>query len=90
MLNRGKPALAVLLLACTAFAATNKVKQDADLDAGRRAYEDSDYARAILALQTAAAKDPKNGDIELLLAKSYLELQERDAAVHSAEKAVEL
>jgi tetratricopeptide (TPR) repeat protein len=90
MLNWGKPALAVLLLACTAFAAPNKLKQDADLDAGRRAYEASDYAKAILALQAAAAKDPKNGDIELLLAKSYLELQQHDAAIHSAERAVEL
>jgi tetratricopeptide (TPR) repeat protein len=90
MLNCGKPALAVLLLACTAFAAPNKLKQDADLDAGRRAYEAGDYAKAILALQTAAAKDPKNGDIELLLAKSYLELQQHDAAIHSAERAVEL
>jgi tetratricopeptide (TPR) repeat protein len=90
MLNRSKPTLAVLFLACTAFAATNKVKQDADLDAGRRAYEASDYTKAILSLQAAAAKDPKNGDIELLLAKSYLELQEHDAAIHSAERAVGL
>jgi tetratricopeptide (TPR) repeat protein len=90
MLNRSKPALAVLLLACTAFAATNKLKQDADLDAGRRAFEASDYAKAIQLLQAAGAKDPKNGDIELLLAKSYLELQERDAAIRSAEKAVGL
>lgn len=90
MLNRSKLALAVLFLACTASAATNKVKQDADLDAGRRAYEASDYTKAILSLQAAAAKDPKNGDIELLLAKSYLELQEHDAAIRSAERAVGL
>lgn len=90
MLNRSKPALAVLFLASTVFAATNKLKQDADLDAGRRAYEASDYPKAILSLQAAAAKDPKNGDIELLLAKSYLELQEHDAAIRSAERAVGL
>ncbi len=41
-------------------------------------------------LQAAAAKEPSNGDIQLLLAKSYLELQEHDAAIHSAEKAVAL
>ena len=90
MHNSGKSALTFLLLACTALAATNKVKQDAELDAGRRAYEASDYPKAIQSLQAAAAKDPKNGDIELLLAKSYLELQERDAAIRSAERAVGL
>lgn len=90
MLNRGKPALAVLFLAGTVFAAPNRLRQDADLDAGRRAYETGDYAKAIQSLQAAAAKDPKNGDIELLLAKNYLELQEHDAAIRSAEKAVDL
>jgi tetratricopeptide (TPR) repeat protein len=64
------------------------VKQEAGLDAGRRAYEASDYAKAILALQAAAAKDPQNGDVQLLLAKSYLELRENDPAINSAEKAV--
>jgi tetratricopeptide (TPR) repeat protein len=87
MLKGSKSALAVLILAGTSFATTN-LKQDADLEAGRRAYEASDYVRAIQSLQAAAAKDPKNGDIELLLAKSYLELQEHDAAIRSAEKAV--
>lgn len=88
MLNRSKPALVALFLASAVFAATNNLKQDADLDAGRRAYEASDYAKAIQSLQAAAAKEPTNGDIQLLLAKSYLELQEHDAAIRSAEKAV--
>jgi tetratricopeptide (TPR) repeat protein len=64
------------------------VKQSEALDAGRRAYEGSDYAKAITELQAAAAKEPQNGEIQLLLTKSYLELQERDAAISSAEKAV--
>jgi len=81
--------LTVLFVAGTAMAATN-LKQDPGLDAGRRAYEASDYSKAIKLLQAAAAKDPRNGDVELLLAKSYLELQERDAAIKSAEKAVGL
>jgi tetratricopeptide (TPR) repeat protein len=68
--------------------AATSVKQDADLEAGRRAYEASDYAKAVQALQTAAAKDPQNGDVQLLLAKSYLEMEQRDAAVKSAERAV--
>jgi tetratricopeptide (TPR) repeat protein len=87
MLNRAKPALALLFLASSALAATN-LKQDVDLEAGRRAYEAFDYPRAVEALSAAAAKDPKNGEAQLLLAKSFLELQEHDAAIRSAEKAV--
>jgi len=79
--------LTILLMASAAMATTG-VKQDADLEAGRRAYEASDYAKAIQALQAAAAKDPQNGDVHLLLAKSYLEMEQRDAAVKSAERAV--
>jgi tetratricopeptide (TPR) repeat protein len=79
--------LAVVCIASTAIAAAN-LKQDASLEAGRRAYEASDYPKAIQALQAAAVKEPQNGDVQLLLAKSYLELQEHDPAIKSAEKAV--
>ncbi len=81
--------MAVLLTAGSAVAATN-LKQDAGLEAGRHAYEASDYAKAIQVLQAAAAKDPLNGEVQLLLAKSFLELQEHDAAIKSAEQAVSL
>jgi tetratricopeptide (TPR) repeat protein len=87
MVRRKKRLLAALCIASTAMAATN-VRQEAGLEAGRQAYEASDYAKAILLLQAAAAKEPLNGEVQLLLAKSYLELQERDAAIKSAEKAV--
>jgi len=79
--------LAALSLASAALAVTNVV-QEASLEAGRRAYEASEYANAVLALQAAAAREPQNGDVQLLLAKSYLELQEHDPAIKSAEKAV--
>lgn len=82
-------AFTALLLGGVAFAAPN-VKQDGSLDEARRAFEASEYTRAIQMLQEAADKEPKNGDIQLLLAKSYLELQEHEAAIRSAEKAVEL
>jgi len=90
--SKNKLLLAVLIVAVagvTAIAETN-LKQEANLDAGRKAYDASDYSKAIKLLQAAAVKDPKNGDVELLLAKSYLELQEHDAAIRSAEKAVGL
>jgi tetratricopeptide (TPR) repeat protein len=81
----------MLLLAGTAIAvAQATVRNDGSLEEARRAYEASDYPKAIEVLQEAAARDPKNGDIQLLLAKSYLELQQHDAAIRSAEKAVEL
>src|ERR1700730_2232467 len=86
MASRNKLALAVLLGLGTTIAATG-LKQDAGLEAGRRAYEASDYLKAIQALQAA---DPQNGDVHLLLAKSFLELQEHDAAIKSAEKAVSI
>ena len=78
--------LPVLLAGTASISAT--VKQGEALEAGRRDYENGDYAKAVLELQVAAAKEPQNGDIQLLLTKSYLELQERDAAITSAEKAV--
>jgi tetratricopeptide (TPR) repeat protein len=78
--------LPVLLAGTASISAT--VKQGEALEAGRRSYENGDYAKAVLELQLAAAKEPQNGDIQLLLTKSYLELQERDAAITSAEKAV--
>jgi len=80
-------ALLALVLAGTTSALSTVKGRDA-WEAGRQAYESSDYSRAVLELQAAAAKEPQNGEIQLLLTKSYLELQERDAAINSAEKAV--
>ncbi|PYU10498.1 MAG: hypothetical protein DMG37_20105 [Acidobacteria bacterium] len=89
MVRRAKLTFTALLLAGMCFAAAT-VKHDEDLDEARRAFEASDYTKAIQVLQAAAAKEPTNGDIQLLLTKSYLELQEHDAAIRSAEKAVSL
>src|SRR2546430_4437283 len=87
MVSGRKWPLAVLLIASKAMAAAT-IKQDASLEAGRHAYEASDYVKAVQALQAAAARDPQNADVQLLLAKSYLELQQHDAAIKSAERAV--
>jgi len=78
--------LAVLLGSTTSGLAS--LRQSDAMEAGRRAYENSDYSKAVMELQGAAAKEPQNGEIQLLLTKSYLELQERDAAIYSAERAV--
>jgi len=87
MVSRMKWLLAALCIASAAMAAAS-VKQEAGFDAGWRAYEASDYAKAIQVLQAAAAKEPQNGELQLLLAKSYLELQQHDPAIKSAENAV--
>jgi tetratricopeptide (TPR) repeat protein len=89
MVSGNKLALVVLLTAATAIAAAS-LKQDAGLDAGRRAFEAGDYRKAVQALQAAALNEPQNGDVQLLLAKSFMELQEHDAAIKSAEKAVSI
>ncbi|HYL64785.1 MAG TPA: tetratricopeptide repeat protein [Candidatus Methylomirabilis sp.] len=81
---RGLP---MMLLAGTASFATT-VKQSDELQAARAAYERSDYGKAVQELQAAAGKEPQNGEIQLLLTKSYIELQQHDAAINSAERAV--
>jgi len=87
MASRMKWMLAVFCIASTVIAAEN-VKQEAGLEAGRSAYGASDYAKDIQVLQEAAANDPQNGEVQLLLTKCYLELLEYDPAIKSAEKAV--
>ena len=86
----GRLPVLIALLAGTAIAPRPTVKHEESLEEARRAYEASDYAKAIEVLEEVSAKEPKNGDIQLLLAKSYLELQQHDAAIRSAEKAVAL
>ncbi len=91
MASGRKLGLVMALLAGAAIAAAQPtVKHEESLEEARRAYEASDYAKAIKVLQEASAREPKNGVIQLLLAKSYLELQQHDAAIRSAEKAVAL
>ena len=62
--------------------------QENSLEAGRAAFEKGDYSRAVEILKAAAAKDPANGDVQLFLARCYLELHQADAAISAAEKAV--
>lgn len=89
-MRAARPLAAIVLLAGVAADATNKMKQDDTLEAGRRAFESSEYIRAVQVLQQAADREPQNAEIQLLLAKTYYEMQERDAAINSAERAVAL
>ncbi len=58
------------------------------LEKAKGAFEKGEYAQAIEILKSAAGSEPNNGDVYVLLARSYLELNQYDAAVDSAEKAV--
>src|SRR5207248_9822798 len=82
-------AFAIIFLAGTALTGA-AVRPDTSLEVARRAYEASDFTKAIQVLQEAAAKGPKDSDIQLLLAKSYLEPQEQDSAIQCAGRAVAL
>jgi tetratricopeptide (TPR) repeat protein len=88
MISRRNWRVLALLLAGGGAAAGAMVKQEFALDAGRRAYELGEYSKAVEVLQAAVAKEPQNGEMQLLLAKAYFEMQEHDAAIASAEKAV--
>ncbi len=75
----------IWLVAGSVFAA---MPQTAPFDTATQAFEKGDYAKAVELLKAAENKDPQNGEIQLLLTKSYLELDQYDAAVSSGEKAV--
>ena len=81
----------LVLATAFVFALANtsvRAASDSNLEAGRRAYEASDYEKAVQILADAAAKNPRDGEIQLTLAKSYFELRKYDAAIASAEKAI--
>lgn len=75
---------AICLAALSAFA----IAAETSLETARMAFEKGDFTKAISILQGEAANDPQNGDVQLWLAKSYLETKQVDQAVSSAEKAV--
>lgn len=79
--------LQIVLLAATTNILAASRQSDA-AEAGQRAYEKSDYTKAVKELQAAAAREPRNGEIQLVLTKSFLELEEPEAAIASAERAV--
>ena len=91
MAARLRLALAAVVLALVTpwvSVAGAQALEEVGLDAGRRAYELSDYERAVKVLQDVVAKNPRNGEVLLLLAKSHFELRQFDAAIANAERAV--
>jgi tetratricopeptide (TPR) repeat protein len=81
-----RTAVVFLLWACALGA--RGINPSEALDAALKAYTIGDYANAVKILQAASGAEPNNAEIHLLLAKSFYELEERDQAVSSAERAV--
>ena len=91
MFSRLKAALFIFALTYSAHTmASSNTKPNSELEAAQQAFERSEYPKAVQLLQILAAKNPNNAEAQLLLARSYYELEQRDAAVNSAEKAVAL
>ncbi len=82
--------LVLLAVSLSAAATLGRQSSDGGLQAGQHAYEASDYAKAAQLLFEAAEAEPRNAEIQLLLTKTHLEMQQYDAAIKSAERAVAL
>jgi tetratricopeptide (TPR) repeat protein len=74
-------------LACLMLSSGVTRAEETPLERARSAFEKGEYTQAIEILKSTAGSEP-NGDVYVLLARSYLELNQYDAAVNSAEKAV--
>ena len=55
--------------------------EESPLEKAKAAFEKGEYTQAIEILKSAAASEPNNGDVYVLLTRSYLELNQYDAAV---------
>lgn len=75
-------------LACLMLLAVAACAQETPLEKAKAAFEKDEYTQAIEILKTGTAAETANGDVYVLLARAYLELNQYDAAVNSAEKAV--
>ena len=81
-----------LFLAMSALQLAAWGSEDASggIKAGEAAYEAGEYPKAAQLLQAAASEQPQNAQIQLLLTKTHLEMQQWEAAIKSGERAVEL
>lgn len=86
----GLRALPCLCCFCFLSLAISSFGQDNPLLAAKSAFEKGEYSKAISILEPEAAKNSSNGDVYLLLTKSYLEVNQAEAAIKSAEKAVSI
>lgn len=76
------------LFVCVGLWAKNGLNSNEAIEAALRAYTQGEYTKAVQILQAASQAEPRNGEIHLLLAKTYFEMEDRDRAIASAERAV--
>jgi len=81
-----RPILAAAL--CMVAAAGRSGTEETPLQRAKQAFEKGEYNKAIEILKSGSVREPDNGDIQLWLTKTYLEVNQYDEAVSSAEKAV--
>ena len=81
-------AVLVLFLGILSSAARVAPAQDEALQAATQAYDRYDYANAVQLLQAALKKEPQSSEIYLMLSKNYYEMEQWDAAITNAERAV--
>lgn len=80
--------VATTVLFCAASLCGNEIAAQEAVVAARRAYDQGEYEKALNLLEHAAAAEPRNPEIQLLLAKSHYEMEQFDLAVKNAEHAV--
>lgn len=78
---------AAALLAAWLWPALGHADADA-LEAARQAFAKGDYHKAVDILKIAAVGDSGNGELFALLSRSYLQLDQYDAAINTGEKAI--
>ena len=83
-----RPVACVVLAAWAWGAAAWGAAEGPGIEAAQQSYDRGNYTQAVTELRAVVARDQQNGPALLLLTKSLLELQQHDAAVNSAEKAV--
>src|SRR3989442_4659078 len=83
-------ALALFFSIRAASAQASRDDVIAALETARKAFEVSEYTKAVQILEDAAASGPQNGEIQYWLLRSHFELEQNDKAVRSAERAVAL
>src|SRR5664279_3594620 len=64
--------------------------QESGLAAAKTSFDRGEFSKVVSLLAPEASKNSSNGEVYLLLTKAYLELNQDDAAIKSAEKAVSL
>lgn len=90
MLSKSLLLAALLVAGAYGAAASREGAYNRDVEAGRQAYETGDYAKATEILRQASLREPQNAEIYWLLTKTYYQSEQLDAAIVTAEKAVEL